>query len=297
MKKHLLCLALIVFTSAPAVAGASDPDQTSLKNIDTAPIEKYLNDKAVHLTAKEKKALLLSGQWSSDIQPFMSSGGKLMYVHGASVPTIIAAPMQVCDVELDPGEKINEIVVGDSARWMVESGTAGSTTHIFVKPVDAGLESSAIITTDRRVYHLRLVSQRSGYTPYIGFVYSNDLKRQAKQEKDEKEKEREWRTTNDMEGKVVDLSKLNFSYSVDGSASWKPDRVYDDGQKTYIRLPHAAKTGDMPVLLVRKGKKDVLVNYRVKGLTMMVDGLFDNIALVDGVGSDRESVEIRREKP
>jgi type IV secretion system protein TrbG len=291
MKKCLLYLALILSISPPALAESLVPASSKL----TSTVAEYLDKNVVPLTPKEKKALLLSGQWSSDIQPYMSAGGKLIYVHGASVPTIIAAPMQVCDVELEHGEKINEIVVGDSARWMVESGTAGITTHLFIKPVDAGLESSAVITTDRRIYHLRLVSQRSGYTPYVGFVYSNDLKRKARQEKEEKEKDREWRSTSDADGHPVDLSKLNFNYSVEGSAAWKPDRVYDDGQKTYIRLPHTAKTGDMPVLLVRKGKKDVLVNYRVKDLTMMVDGLFDTIALVDGVGSDQESVEIRRE--
>ena len=95
-------------------------------------------------------------------------------------------------------------------------------------------------------------------------------------------------------GKEVDLSKLNFNYELDGSALWKPERVYDDGLKTYIQLPRVTKTGEMPILLVRKGGKDVLVNYRVQNLTMMVDGLFDTIALVVGVGGDQESVEIRR---
>jgi type IV secretion system protein VirB9 len=52
----------------------------------------------------------------------------------------------------------------------------------------------------------------------------------------------------------------------------------------------------MPALLVRKGDKDILVNYRVQDTTMMVDGLFKTIALVAGVGGDQESVEIRRIK-
>jgi type IV secretion system protein VirB9 len=46
--------------------------------------------------------------------------------------------------------------------------------------------------------------------------------------------------------------------------------------------------------VVRKGGKDVLVNYRVQDETMIVDGLFNTIALVVGVGGDQESVEIRR---
>jgi type IV secretion system protein VirB9 len=81
---------------------------------------------------------------------------------------------------------------------------------------------------------------------------------------------------------------------VKGSASWKPERVYDDGQQTFIRLPEKTKSGEMPVLLVRKGKQDVLVNYRVQDSAMIVDGLFDRIALIIGVGGNQEKVEIIR---
>jgi type IV secretory pathway VirB9-like protein len=31
--------------------------------------------------------------------------------------------------------------------------------------------------------------------------------------------------------------QLNFSYSVSGSAPWKPKRVYSDGSQTYIQFP------------------------------------------------------------
>ncbi len=258
----------------------------------------YLNPVAIPLTAKERKALQLSSQWSGggDVQPYMTGGGKLMYVHGASLPTVIAAPFQVSDVELEAGEIVNEIVVGDSARWMVESGTAGDTTHLFIKPVDSGLETSAVITTDRRVYHLRLVSRRSGHIPYVGFTYTNDLRRSFQKKNEQAKKEKEWRSTKDATGRDVDLSKLNFHYEINGKAAWKPERVFDDGLKTYIRLPVATRSGEMPALLVRKGDKDVLVNYRVQDNTMMVDGLFKTIALVAGVGGDQESIEIRRVK-
>jgi type IV secretion system protein VirB9 len=207
--------------------------------------------------------------------------------------------MQVCDVELQAGETINEIVVGDSARWLVVSGATGSgpgaTVHLFIKPVDAGLESSAVVTTDRRVYHLRLVSQRTGHTPYVGFLYSDDLRQQAALKRAKEAREREWASTT-LDGKAVDLSSLNFNYEVKGKAAWKPERVYDDGQQTFIRLPSKSRSGEMPVLLVRKGGKDVLVNYRVKDQAMVVDGLFERIALVIGVGMDQEKVEIIRGK-
>ena len=180
---------------------------------------------------------------------------------------------------------------------MVDSGTAGSganaTAHLFIKPVDSGLESSAVVTTDRRVYHLRLVSQRSGHTPYVGFLYSEGLKQQAAWRQAKEAKEREWSSTS-VDGRTTDLSALNFNYEVKGKARWKPERVYDDGQQTFIRLPEKSASGEMPVLLVRKGKQDVLVNYRVKDSAMIVDGLFDRIALVIGVGGDQEKVEVIR---
>ncbi|MDR3175483.1 MAG: P-type conjugative transfer protein TrbG, partial [Desulfovibrio sp.] len=200
-------------------------------------------------------------------------------------------------VELQAGETVNEIVVGDSARWLVVSGAAGNgtgaTTHLFIKPVDAGLESSAVVTTDRRVYHLRLVSQRSGHTPYVGFLYSDDLRLQTAQRRARDARDREWASTS-LDGKAVDLSALNFNYEVRGKAAWKPERVYDDGQQMFIRLPENSRSGEMPVLLVRKGGKDVLVNYRVKDQAMIVDGLFERIALVIGVRSDQEKIEIVR---
>jgi len=306
MKKILLFVCAFALFATPALAAAPIPEgwppalQPGTGNPATATVPEidYLNPKTVPLTASEKKALRISGDWSrQSVEPVLTGGGKVVYVHGASLPTIVAAPMQVCDVELQAGETVHEIVVGDSSRWMVDSGTAGSganaAAHLFIKPVDAGLESSAVITTDRRVYHLRLVSQRSGHTPYVGFLYSESLKQQAawKQVRDTKEKE--WQSTT-VDGKSMDLSALNFNYEVTGKARWKPERVYDDGRQTFIRLPTQSASGEMPVLLVRKGKQDVLVNYRVKDSAMIVDGLFDRIALIIGVGGDQEKVEVIR---
>ena len=302
MKVLLYAVFIALFAlSTPAYAASSDvPDgwPPAVGNIKPPQDIDYISPKVVPLNAMEKKALNLSADWSRrNVEPLLADGGKVVFVHGASLPTIIASPMQVCDVELQAGETVNEIVVGDSARWLVVSGSAGTgpgaTVHLFIKPVDAGLESSAVITTDRRVYHLRLVSQRTGHTPYVGFLYSDDLRQQAANRRAKEAKDREWASTS-LDGKAVDLSALNFNYEVKGKAAWKPERVYDDGQQTFIRLPAKSKSGEMPVLLVRKGSKDVLVNYRVKDQAMIADGLFERIALIIGVGGDQEKVEIIR---
>jgi type IV secretion system protein VirB9 len=199
--------------------------------------------------------------------------------------------MQISDIELEPGETVNEILVGDNSRWLVESGVSGNgVTHIFIKPLDSGLKTTLVVTTDRRVYHIKLVSQKEGYTQHVGFLYESQAKILADQER----KERHW-ATGEIDGQTVDLSNLDFAYRVTGRASWKPIQVFNNGLQTFIRLPDSAARTEIPVLLAFKGSREQIVNYRVHHNTFVVDGLFEHLALVSGVGRDQERVEVKRE--
>lgn len=255
--------------------------------------QEYLTREVI-LTPKEAEALRLADDWSNrPIKPIHTGGGKVVYVYGATMPTIIGAPMQISDIELEDGEIINEILVGDSARWLVESGSSrGGTTHIFIKPVDAGLRTSLVVTTNRRVYHMKLISQRSGHTPYVGFLYENQLREALNKDSQKKQ----WKTATITDGQSVDMAGLNFCYRVKGRASWKPVRVYDDGRKMYLRLPDKVSFGEVPALLVRQGKEDTLVNYRYRNNTFEVDGVFQRVILIAGVGGGQDRVEIIQEK-
>ena len=88
--------------------------------------------------------------------------------------------------------------------------------------------------------------------------------------------------------------KLNFSYSVSGSASWKPKRVYSDGVKTYIQFSKSVSSQDAPVLFVVSGGQNRIVNYRLNGTMMVVDFYIDQAILVSGVGSKQQKITIRR---
>lgn len=256
----------------------------------------YLSTSVIPLSNKEKQALKLSTSWiSRGAEPFLAANGKLVYVYGVSMPSILASPLQVCDVELQEGESINEIIVGDNARWQVETGQAGNTTHIFIKPLDTGLETNAVVTTDKRVYHLRLISTVKSFTPYIGFTYADDLRTYVNKKQKQQEKTAFFESTK-HENKEIDLLDLNFNYEVKGKALWKPVRVYDDGNKTFIKLPKETKSNEMPILLVRKDRNNVIVNYRVKKRSFIVDGIFGEMILVLGVGASKEQVNIKRVK-
>jgi type IV secretion system protein VirB9 len=198
--------------------------------------------------------------------------------------------MQISDIELEAGELVNEILVGDTTRWLVESGSSGGgTTHIFVKPLEAGLETSLVVTTNKRVYHLKLVSQEQDFTPHVGFLYQEQSKIVVAQDR----REQKW-ATGEINGRTVDLSSLDFQYQVSGKASWKPIQVYNDGRQTFIRLPESAAKTEAPVLLAMKGRQEQLVNYRVHNNTFVVDGLFERLCLVSGVGRNQARVDIIR---
>jgi type IV secretion system protein VirB9 len=252
----------------------------------------FLSQAVVPLSPKEEEALRLSRDWTErQIKPIQTPAGKVVYLHGLSMPTVIGAPMQISDIELEPGETVNEILVGDNTRWLVESGVSGNgVTHIFVKPLDAGLKTILVLTTDRRVYHIKLVSQKEGFNPYVGFLYQS----QAKVLADQDRKERRW-ATGEIGGQTVDLSSLDFAYRVTGKAPWKPVQVFNNGHQTFIKLPDSAAKSEIPVLLALKGRREQIVNYRVHHNTFVVDGLFEHLALVSGVGRNQERVEIKWE--
>lgn len=298
MKKIIFILSLSILTTQfPNFGYAAEINQELIDQLTVPGFS--MNLSPIPLQMKEKKALTLSQKWiTKSSEPFLSGNGKLTYVYGASMPTILATPMSICDVELQQGEIISSINLGDTARWELSVAKAAGKEHIIVKAKDINLETNAIVSTNKRVYHLRLVSTEDSFTPYVGFVYANDMLAYSNQVQEQQRKEQHFNSyqseeVNNKTG-VLTLEDLNFNYELRGNASWKPERVYDDGVKTYIKLPKRTYTSEMPILLVSKGGQTVLVNYRVNKTAMIADGVFDEIILVLGVGKNKEQINIVR---
>lgn len=298
MKKIIFILSLSILTTQfPNFGYAAEINQELIDQLTVPGFS--MNLSPIPLQMKEKKALTLSQKWiTKSSEPFLSGNGKLTYVYGASMPTILATPMSICDVELQQGEIISSINLGDTARWELSVAKAADKEHIIVKAKDINLETNAIVSTNKRVYHLRLVSTEDSFTPYVGFVYANDMLAYSNQVQEQQAKEQHFKSyqSEEVDNKtgVLTLENLNFNYELRGNASWKPERVYDDGAKTYIKLPKRTYTSEMPILLVSKGGETVLVNYRTQKTAMIVDGVFDEIILVLGVGKNKEQINIVR---
>lgn len=302
MKMPILILPVLLTAGIhTAQAGASAPK----------PDDMYFTSKSVPLTARERDALSSSAKWRSssatEVQPVAGPDGAIRYLFGAQQPSIICAVLQVCDIELQPGEQVNSIHLGDTTRWNISPALTGSgpaeIQHLIVKPLDVGLETSLIVTTDRRTYHFRLRSHRTEFMSRVGFTYPEDsaAKWLAVKQKESKALEERQEKTLPQTGEY--LGDLNFSYTLDGSAVWKPVRVYNNGVKTIIQMPTAMNQTEAPTLLVvRKDGgwfsdgETVMVNYRLQGDRFIVDTVFDKAILIAGVGGNQDRVTIIREK-
>jgi type IV secretion system protein VirB9 len=216
----------------------------------------------------------------------------------------VCAVLQVCDIELQAGEQVNNLNVGDT-RFTVEPALSGNgaaeVLHLVVKPLDVGLNTSLVVTTNRRTYHIRLRSHRTDYMARVGFTYPGDVMAKWDAIRTSEAKLKQERT---LPGSQEDVRDLSFDYEVKGSAVWKPVRVYNDGAKTVIQMPATMNQTEAPVLLVVRKEggwlsgddETVTVNYRVHGDRYIVDSVFQKAILIAGVGNNQERITITKER-
>ncbi|CAH2406296.1 Type IV secretion system protein virB9 [Mesorhizobium escarrei] len=209
---------------------------------------------------------------------------------------IYAAPGQVTDIALQPGEQLvgtGPVAAGDTVRWIIgdtQSGTGDrQQVHILVKPTRPNLQTNLVINSDRRTYHLELRSTEKTYMASVSWQYPQDqliaLRRQNTQA-----------AAAQPVASGVDIQKLNFRYRIEGDAApWKPLRAFDDGAKVYIEFPSGIAQGEMPPLfVVGPSGGSELVNYRARQNYYIVDRLFAAAELRLGDKTSEKRVRIVR---
>ena len=288
---------LFCVTVGMAADGLVQPDSGALLD------DLYFSKDNVQLTAKEMNALAIAKEWQRGgvitENPIVGQDGSIEFLFGAEQPSVVCAVMQITDIELERGESVTSVNLGDSVRWQVQPAVSGGdVTHILVRPKQVGLETSMVVTTDKRTYHIRLRSHRAEYMPRVKFFYIEEAISKWQAIKTAAAKEREAATipeTNEY------LGDLDFGYTVSGKASWKPVRVYNDSTKTILEMPATLHQQDAPTLLVvrkegrlLKKSDQTLVNYRVQRGRYIVDAVFDKAIMIVGVGGNQEKVTITR---
>jgi P-type conjugative transfer protein TrbG len=205
------------------------------------------------------------------------------YAPGA-IYEIYTNPSFVSAILLEPGEELAEAAAGDTSRWLVSQAVSRAQgalrTIVLVKPSAAGLRTNIVLITDRRVYLIEAVSQSGRtYSAELAWTYPAD---------------------ETLAPHVAD-AHLNSNYRIRTRAGrrpvWLPARVYDDGRRTWIEFPAAARSSELPPLFLVGANGPELINYRTQdgdgALRYVVDRVFDAAELRLGA---RHPVVVRIER-
>ena len=188
------------------------------------------------------------------------------YRHGR-IYTVRTLAGAITDIALRPGEHPLVFALGDTVRWIV----ARDAEDIFVKPVRAGLETSATLITNKHRYELLLASVSRG-SPW--------------------DQEVRWRIPRPLvvferpvpppihPSPPPPSPRIDTRFLIRGRARWRPREVYAIGHRTYFMFRrHAAS---LPALFLLTHGHAQLVDYAVVGRSIIYPGLFRQAVLVLG---------------
>lgn len=248
--------------------------------------------------------------------------GLVTFVYGSGIPTVVCALLELTDLAFEKGESILSVQLGDSVRWNIESAISGSANdsveHLIVKPLEAGLKTSMLITTDRRTYHIRLKSTEADFMPAVVFSYPNSLKLPSKKHYgddsylqytsnyESNEDHNDYSETNSSlknYSSVQNVSyegnsrpalnvaatyndstqRRNYNYSVDGDSKIIPQNVYDDGKRTFIVMNNPINSSYLPVL--QEISSESFLFFGEDKTNTVNFTYFDNTFVVDGIYS------------
>ena len=227
--------------------------------------------------------------------------GFVRFPFGLSQPTVTCKAMALCDIALEPGERMSgdhALSMADPLRWSahrIDEGEGESQIqHVVLKPNDdIPLETDLIIGTTRRIYHIHVVSGAK-QTINATFYYPQDTidRFNAQQARQQQHQQSVVATGSD-----IDPTTLHMNYHIEcHGARFCPSWVADDGHKTYILLPRGLEAIGLPSLFIEQAGEKQLVNYNTSKLPYyIVERVFDRAVLQSGTTADAQQVVITRE--
>jgi type IV secretion system protein VirB9 len=130
-------------------------------------------------------------------------------------------------LEFGETERIENVGIGDSLAWQVTPNRRADT--LFLKPIEQNAATNMVVVTNLRRYAFALVAEEPlgpddpELLYRVRFTYPQDEAEQAAAVQ-----------------RFVPPPATNTSFSVSGSARLVPQRVFDDGERTWFNWPAGA---------------------------------------------------------
>ncbi len=282
--------------------------QEELKVQDIEPIVVYI-EKPVYVPYNEEKSEIKKVQGidaakesvkKATIKPEHYKDGTFYYTYNENfVYEIYAQPYHLTDIILEDGEIVmgNPLLSEDASVWELTANvarnpmTGENIQHLFIKPAYSGLDSSFIVITDRRVYHFRIKSYKDTHMAMVKFTYPQTKNVWSSSSSGNSAKgisiENEFVTVTNPEFLSFDY-KMKYGFK---KPEFLPQRVYDDGNKTYIVVDDIVLHKQLPLVF---NERNEIVNYTVQKNVFIIPRLINKITL--RLGKQKVTVEKKKSK-
>jgi type IV secretion system protein VirB9 len=185
-------------------------------------------------------------------------------------------------IAFDDAESIENVAVGDSAKWQITPNKRANL--LFVKPLEGGARTNMTVVTDRHTYFFDLVASNKAKPLYmLRFTYPDKKAMPdtvAPSMVAALTGEEQAVASGAVPGDEPDPAMLNFAWTRSGDAKLQPERVYDDGAATYLLW---GGSQDVPAILIKNAQGELgPVNYSVRGTTIVIDAVPREILLRSG---------------
>jgi len=192
-------------------------------------------------------------------------------------------------IRFDEDEHIENVAIGDSLKWQVTPNKRANL--LFVKPLAERAATNMTVVTDRHTYLFDLIASPTNRNPVYVFAFTY-----PEEPEDVQQAEGDGAATPPGEAPtaielaaatdpyaVVDPAVLNFAWATRGDHNLLPQRIYDDGNATFMTWPAGTS---MPAILIKDQKgAEGPVNYAVRGEVIVVEGVPHEIVLRAGEDS------------
>ena len=177
-------------------------------------------------------------------------------------------------IEFSEGEDVKTISVGDSEGWQIVP--AGN--RMFLKPIELNADTNMTVITNQRIYHFELYGREplglhdKEMAFVMRFVYPGEENLLLDEFSDNSV------PTNEI---ADNPGKYNFNYSISGSDTIAPIRIFDDGEFTFFQFKDI--NADLPAFFkVDSERREAIINYRTVGDYVVVERVSSMFTLRHG---------------
>lgn len=199
---------------------------------------------------------------------------------------VLVRPKNSTELEFGPGETVSYVSAGDKTAFVIT--VPSSRAFIEIKPKWDDTSTNLLVVTNRHTYHVDLQSTGAGRKWYTRVAWNHDDATgldatvpggELAASVDTVPLHHASAAGIDVVSQGIALDEMNPRYVVSGDAEFRPVQVFDDGTRTYVRLPDRLQEYPALFMVTPDTRELALVNYVVAGAYLVVQRTMDRFVL------------------